>query len=209
MAKSQEDQPVRVPFFGYTRWRASVRADVGEPARLDRAHVDRPRTGGKGGRTPTFTTLGCLASPQLMRRLVNPVTGKTINWRAGCGKTASPVRREGGPNSFGPPYPYQSHSHVRRCRRVTLICLSYHRSRPPWIARKWMDVFFCVLGIDAFGSRFVVLAVGAPTGRVEPEHIVGADLNQRTIQFAAGLDQVADPLRAPLAESSPTRPISN
>ena len=26
----------------------------------------------------------------------NPVSGKTANWRAGCGKTARPVRREGG-----------------------------------------------------------------------------------------------------------------
>jgi len=37
---------------------------------------------------------------------VNPLEGKTINRRAGCGKTASPVRREGGPKPIGPPYPY-------------------------------------------------------------------------------------------------------
>ena len=38
---------------------------------------------------------------------VNPLEGKTINWRAGCGKTASPVRREGELNPIGSPYPYK------------------------------------------------------------------------------------------------------
>ena len=32
-----------------------------------------------------------------MRRRVNPLVGKTINRRAGCGKPARPVRREGEP----------------------------------------------------------------------------------------------------------------
>lgn len=41
-----------------------------------------------------------------MSRPVNPYKGDTINWRAGCGKSASPVRREGVPKSIGPPYPY-------------------------------------------------------------------------------------------------------
>ena len=38
----------------------------------------------------------------------NPHRGNTINWRAGCGKFASPVRREGGPGATGSPYPYPS-----------------------------------------------------------------------------------------------------
>ena len=38
---------------------------------------------------------------------VNPHGGKTINRRAGCGKSARPVRREGRPNSIGLPYPYR------------------------------------------------------------------------------------------------------
>ncbi|MCY2969028.1 MAG: hypothetical protein NT069_36290, partial [Planctomycetota bacterium] len=38
---------------------------------------------------------------------VNPPWGNTINRRAGCGKTARPVRREGGPKPIGPPYPYR------------------------------------------------------------------------------------------------------
>src|SRR5258707_5546856 len=38
---------------------------------------------------------------------VSPPRGKITNWRAGCGKSARPVRREGGPNSIGSPYPYR------------------------------------------------------------------------------------------------------
>jgi len=30
-----------------------------------------------------------------MHNYVNPFQGKTTDWRAGCGKTACPVRREG------------------------------------------------------------------------------------------------------------------
>src|SRR5581483_714806 len=40
-----------------------------------------------------------------MLRPFNPLAGKTINWKAGCRKTARPVWREGEPNSIGSPYP--------------------------------------------------------------------------------------------------------
>src|SRR4051794_29448794 len=36
---------------------------------------------------------------------VNPRRGKTTHWRAGCGKTASPVRRGEGRNPMRPSYP--------------------------------------------------------------------------------------------------------
>ena len=36
---------------------------------------------------------------------VSPLVGKTTDWRAGCGKSASPVRREG--EAKASPYPYQ------------------------------------------------------------------------------------------------------
>ena len=39
-------------------------------------------------------------------RSVNPLRGDTTNWRAGCGRSARPVRREGGPKPIGSPYPY-------------------------------------------------------------------------------------------------------
>jgi hypothetical protein len=37
--------------------------------------------------------------------IVSPFMGKTTNWRAGCGRSACPVRREGG-RVTAPPYPY-------------------------------------------------------------------------------------------------------
>ena len=40
--------------------------------------------------------------------VITPLAGKTTNWRAGCGRSASPVRREGDSNSIGSPYPYHS-----------------------------------------------------------------------------------------------------
>jgi hypothetical protein len=36
---------------------------------------------------------------------VNPLRGNTTDWRAGCGKSARPVRREGRPKPMGLPYP--------------------------------------------------------------------------------------------------------
>jgi hypothetical protein len=35
---------------------------------------------------------------------VNPLRGNTTDWRAGCGKSARPVRREGRPKPMGLPY---------------------------------------------------------------------------------------------------------
>jgi hypothetical protein len=41
-----------------------------------------------------------------MNSHVSPLEGKTTNWRAGCGRSASPVRREGEQKPIGSPYPY-------------------------------------------------------------------------------------------------------
>jgi hypothetical protein len=38
---------------------------------------------------------------------ITPLRGKTTDWRAGCGKSACPVRSEGDPNPIESPYPYQ------------------------------------------------------------------------------------------------------
>jgi hypothetical protein len=43
-----------------------------------------------------------------MSRPVDPHEGKTINRRAGCGRTARPVRRGAGPKPIGPAYPYKT-----------------------------------------------------------------------------------------------------
>jgi hypothetical protein len=37
---------------------------------------------------------------------VSPLAGKTTDRRAGCGKSARPVRREGESKPIGPSYPY-------------------------------------------------------------------------------------------------------
>ena len=37
---------------------------------------------------------------------VSPLRGKTTDWRAGCGRSARPVRREGGSKPIDAPYPY-------------------------------------------------------------------------------------------------------
>ena len=49
---------------------------------------------------------------------VNPLRGKTTDWRAVCGKTACTVRREGGPNSIGSPYPYLPVSLSTPCQEI-------------------------------------------------------------------------------------------
>jgi len=43
---------------------------------------------------------------QPLRKHANPRRGKTTNRRAGCGRSASPVRREGEAKPIASPYPY-------------------------------------------------------------------------------------------------------
>jgi len=40
-------------------------------------------------------------------RSVNPLRGKATHWRAGCGRSACPVRREGERSTICSPYPYR------------------------------------------------------------------------------------------------------
>src|SRR2546428_9795419 len=55
---------------------------------------------------PTLGRTGCSRKHLPRRKPVNPLGGKATGWRAGCGKPASPVRREGEPKPIGSPYPY-------------------------------------------------------------------------------------------------------
>ena len=43
-----------------------------------------------------------------MNERVSPLRGKTTDWRAGCGRSARPVRREGSRNPMRLAYPYQT-----------------------------------------------------------------------------------------------------
>ena len=60
------------------------------------------------GPMPTLPDRGSSAWQKPMSWPVNPLGGKTINWRAGCGKSASPVRREGRPEPNRPSLPLSS-----------------------------------------------------------------------------------------------------
>ena len=67
-------------------------------------HVLMVMTRGRGG-----SAAGPLAvlSAATGGSFITPLRGKTTDWRAGCGRSARPVRREGELNSIGSPYPYQ------------------------------------------------------------------------------------------------------
>ena len=54
-----------------------------------------------------FTSRWVEACTIPVRWAISPLVGKTTDWRAGCGRSARPVRREGRPKPIGFPYPYQ------------------------------------------------------------------------------------------------------
>ena len=47
------------------------------------------------GRMPSLPNMGCSACRTPMMRFASPLAGDTTDWRAGCGRSACPVRREG------------------------------------------------------------------------------------------------------------------
>ena len=104
------------PFEGLTRRQGRDLMVLDGTCGMDGSHVERARGGreGKGlvdailrvGQTRTLPTAGTHAWLLPTTRRVTPLGGKTVNGRAGCGKPARPVRREGRPNSIGLPYPY-------------------------------------------------------------------------------------------------------
>ena len=68
-----------------------------------------------------------------MKWLVNPLWGKTINWRAGCGRSASPVRREGETNKPFLPTPIGRLSvkaHGLRSMGLLELAMDEHRKEP-------------------------------------------------------------------------------
>ena len=70
--------------------------------------ADGLRHGGRRGRGWTlvlYTGYDWEACPFVVCWTVSPLVGKTTDWRAGCGRSASPVRREG--EAKASPYPYQ------------------------------------------------------------------------------------------------------
>ena len=48
------------------------------------------------GRMPSLPSMGCSACRTPMTRSVNPLVGKTTDWRAGCGRSATSGSEGGG-----------------------------------------------------------------------------------------------------------------
>ncbi|MCX7420279.1 MAG: hypothetical protein NT013_12165, partial [Planctomycetia bacterium] len=65
--------------------------------------------------------------------LFNPLAGKTINRRAGCGKPARPVRREGRPKSIGRSYPYRRNNRAIQVNDRLLLVLSEQSINSEWV----------------------------------------------------------------------------
>jgi hypothetical protein len=61
---------------------------------------------GAAGKRPLYLAFQRLNPIGSLGMLRQSLGGKTTNWRAGCGRSASPIRREGGPKPIGPPYPH-------------------------------------------------------------------------------------------------------
>jgi RNA-directed DNA polymerase len=125
-----------VGWFGYfkhsNKWTFPV---LDSWIRMRLRSILRRRPGGKGrGKgwdhnrwtNAFFTEQGLFSLTTAHASELNPLAGKTINRRAGCGKSASPVRREGGPNPIGSSYPI-----------IKLIsCLSSFSWFPPLAVRQ-------------------------------------------------------------------------
>ncbi len=75
----------------------------------------------RAGRRPSSRRAGCSPGLQPRRRPVNPLGGKTTHGRAGCGRSACPVRREGERNTIHSPYPYPSFASTHHGRLFSLI----------------------------------------------------------------------------------------
>src|SRR5260221_7885221 len=72
----------------------------------------------------------------------NPLRGNTINRRAGCGRSARPVRREGELITISSPYPYQIMLHADRYPGYTIIKRP-NPARVPPRRRNRATIFLC------------------------------------------------------------------
>jgi hypothetical protein len=86
---------------------------------VDRAHAGGPEKWGErrrmvsvedliisAGLRHSFGRMGFLALKMPIELYSSPLGGKTTERRAGCGRPASPVRREGRSKPMRRPYPY-------------------------------------------------------------------------------------------------------
>src|SRR5215510_9991016 len=126
----------------------------------------------------TLRRRGCLALWPPLRQMANPQRGKTTNRRAGCGRTACPVRREGGPKPISSSYPYRGfpEQEMRTTIRIILLALfipasvfaqSQKLKSPSEIAREQSKAVVIIEALDdrgsvtGQGSGFIVTSKGA------------------------------------------------
>src|SRR5262245_4040603 len=77
----------------------------------------------------TLRRRGCSALWPPLRQRANPQRGKTTNRRAGCGRTACPVRREGGLKPISSSYPYQAPQEIDMLTTLkTKLCALLRKS---------------------------------------------------------------------------------
>ena len=92
------------PFLPWISGYAGVFGVSCAGARIERESVEDSII--SAGLTHSFGRMGFSALPMPIELYSSPLGGKTTDRRAGCGRSACPVRREGGPKPIGPPYPY-------------------------------------------------------------------------------------------------------
>src|SRR5712691_9707109 len=102
---------------GAGRWRRedwSMRKETGDSALKAKTAGEGPnmmRVGRTADRMTRMLTELAKREPLSLHETsclwtVSPLAGKTTDWRAGCGRSARPVRREGVSKPIDAPYPY-------------------------------------------------------------------------------------------------------
>src|ERR1022692_2468797 len=118
------------------------------------------------GPTNGLPTVGCCPWRQNTSGRAQSYHYETTDWRAGCGRSASPVRREG-QGSIPCPYPY----------------------RPRWYEITGLLRFPRLYRTAGFSSGFAEFLAGISGQAFErTEAFLGADLLEHIARLAAGLD---------------------
>ena len=105
MARSAEDKPAAVPVATTTAKQAGscrARWAWSEPTIWTERMLTALEQGVKGGKWSSALAECFLCQPGPVQSHASPPVGASVllmstDWRAGCGRSASPVRREGGP----------------------------------------------------------------------------------------------------------------
>src|SRR5271157_889785 len=115
---------------------------------------------------------------------VNPLRGKTTDWRAVCGKSACTVRRGEGPNSIGPSYPYLPVNGTQRGYFMIKNLLV-------GLVALCLATATCAVAAHAAGTTKIVLIAGHPShGPGEHEFNAGCKLLCKCLAQLPGIEPV-------------------